>query len=52
MRSAGTIGPEFERMAKFGSLTPDMWMRNATGSPVGADAMLQATERSLRQLGG
>ena len=52
MKSAGTIGPEFERMAKFGSLTPDMWMRNATGSPVGAGAMLQATERSLKQLGG
>lgn len=52
MRSAGTIGPEFERMAKFGSLAPDLWMRNATGSPVGADAMLKAVERSLRQLGG
>ena len=52
MRSAGTIGPEFERMAKFGSLAPDLWMRNATGSPVSADAMLQAAERSLKQLGG
>jgi hypothetical protein len=52
MRSAGTVGPEFERMAKFGSLAPDLWMRNATGSPVGADGMLQAAERSLRQLGG
>lgn len=52
MRSAGTIGPEFERMAKFGSLAPDLWMRNATGSPVGADAMLKAVQRSLRQLGG
>jgi hypothetical protein len=52
MRSAGTVGPEFERMAKFGGLAPDLWMRNATGSPVGADAMLQAAERSLKQLGG
>jgi hypothetical protein len=52
MRSTGRIGPEFERMAKFGSLAPDLWMRNATGSPVGADAMLQAVERSLKQLGG
>jgi hypothetical protein len=52
MRSAGMIGPEFERMAKFGSLAPDLWMRNATGSPVGADPMLKAVERSLRQLGG
>jgi hypothetical protein len=44
---AGKIGPEFERMAKFGSLAPDLWMKNATGAPVGPAALLHATERAL-----
>ena len=51
MRKAGNIGPEFERMARFGSLAPDLWMKNASGAPVGADAMLNATERALKQMG-
>ena len=50
MRTAGAIGPEFERMAKFGSLAPDLWMENATGAPVGPEALLRATERALRQI--
>jgi hypothetical protein len=44
---AGKIGPEFERMAKFGSLAPDLWMKHATGAPVGPAALLHATERAL-----
>jgi hypothetical protein len=47
MRAKGAIGPEFERMATFGSLAPDLWMKNATGAPVGAEALLAATERAL-----
>lgn len=47
MRSAGAIGPEFERMCRFGSLAPDLWMKNATGAPVGTEALLAATERAL-----
>jgi hypothetical protein len=43
----GNLGAEFERMARYGSLPPDMWMKNATGAPVGAAALLQATERAL-----
>jgi hypothetical protein len=43
----GNLGAEFERMARYGSLPPDMWMKNATGSPVGAGALLGATERAL-----
>jgi hypothetical protein len=50
MRTAGSIGPEFERMAKFGSLAPDLWMENATGAPVGPEALLTATERALQQI--
>jgi hypothetical protein len=34
-------------MARYGSLPPDMWMKNATGAPVGAAALLGATERAL-----
>jgi len=51
MRKAGSIGPEFERMAVMGRLAPDLWMENATGSPVGAEALLEATERALRNPG-
>jgi hypothetical protein len=47
MSKAGSIGPEFERMAKMGRVTPDLWMENATGKPVGPEALLEATERAL-----
>jgi hypothetical protein len=47
MEKAGNIGPEFERMSKYGSVTPDQWMRHATGAPVGAGALIHATERAL-----
>ncbi|HEX6177954.1 MAG TPA: hypothetical protein VF057_06310, partial [Thermoanaerobaculia bacterium] len=47
MEKAGNIGPEFERMSRIGSVTPDLWMRQATGAPVGAEALLAATERAL-----
>jgi hypothetical protein len=43
----GNLGAEFERMSRYGSLPPDMWMKNATGAPVGAGALLQATTRAL-----
>ena len=52
MRKAGKVGDEFERMAKEGSVTPDMWMINATGKPVGAEALLDAAERSLAKVQG
>ena len=48
MEKAGAIGPEFERMAKFGSVTPDLWMINATGKPVGPDALLEATAKAVK----
>lgn len=50
MKKSGAIGPEFERMAKTGRATPDMWMINATGKPVGAEALLSATEQALGQV--
>jgi len=50
MKKAGAIGPEFERMAKMGDVTPDLWMINATGKPVGADALLEATKQALAKV--
>ena len=34
-------------MAKMGDVTPDLWMENATGKPVGAEALLEATQKAL-----
>jgi hypothetical protein len=51
MKKTGNIGPEFERMARIGDVTPDLWMTQATGRPVGPEAMLEATERALHQVG-
>src|SRR5688572_15205787 len=48
MEKAGNIGAEFERMSKYGSLAPDLWMKNATGSPVSAAALLHAAEEALK----
>ena len=42
-----SVGVEFERMARFGSVTPDLWMVNATGAPVGPEPLLRATEAAL-----
>lgn len=50
MREAGNIGVEFERMAVTGRIAPDLWMRNATGSDVGPEALIEATERALKEL--
>jgi hypothetical protein len=52
MKKAGNIGKEFERMARVGRVTPDLWMRNATGSQVGAEAMIAAAEQALEQVTG
>jgi hypothetical protein len=50
MEKAGAIGPEFERMAKLGNIAPDLWMRQATGSPVGPEALLAETEKALAEV--
>jgi hypothetical protein len=50
MERAGAIGPEFERMAKLGNLAPDLWMTEATGAPVGPDALLAETEKALTSI--
>lgn len=50
VRKTGAVAAEVERMSRIGSIAPDLWMQQATGSPVGAGAMLAATERALEQL--
>jgi hypothetical protein len=51
MKKTGSIGPEFERMAKMGDVTPDLWMEHATGRPVGPEALLGATQTALTVVG-
>jgi hypothetical protein len=50
IEKTGAIGPEFERMAKMGNVTPDMWMKHATGAPVGPEALLTETEKALAEI--
>ena len=47
MTQMGGIGPEFERIAKMGRVTPDLWMIHATGRPVGPEALLAAAQNAL-----
>jgi hypothetical protein len=50
VEKAGNLGGEFERMATVGSVVPDVWMKKATGAPVGPEAVVHATEKALREL--
>ncbi|MEO6774770.1 MAG: hypothetical protein ABI467_17475 [Kofleriaceae bacterium] len=47
--SKATFGKEFERVAKLGRISPDLWMEQATGKPVGTASLLEATRRALDQ---
>jgi hypothetical protein len=49
MEKAGNLGTEFERMATLGSIAPDLWMKKATGAPVGPEALLAATKKALSE---
>jgi hypothetical protein len=49
VRKAGALGPEFERMARYGSVAPDLWMQNAVGEAVSAGALLRAADAALRR---
>jgi hypothetical protein len=48
IKKVGKLGPEVERMTRFGKVAPDLWMEHATGSPVSAVPLIEATERALR----
>jgi hypothetical protein len=47
VKQKGKLGPEFERMASYGAVTPDLWMEHATGAPVSAASLLRATQAAL-----
>jgi hypothetical protein len=49
---AGDLGGEFERMSRIGRLTPDLWMQQASGAPVGPEAMLAAAAEALAEVTG
>jgi len=34
----------------MGDVTPDLWMENASGKPVGPDALLEATKWALSRV--
>jgi hypothetical protein len=50
MKKTGKIGPEVERVTRQGRIAPDLWMKGATGAPVGPEAMLAAAQRALEQV--
>jgi hypothetical protein len=41
------IAPEIERMCRIGRLAPQVWMQQAVGSPISAEAMIRAAEESI-----
>ncbi len=43
----GPLGAEFERMTRYGAVTPDQWMVNATGKPISPEPLLRATAAAL-----
>lgn len=49
VKKGSSVGIEVERMVKSGSIAPDLWMKNATGSLVGSEALLSATEQALKE---
>jgi hypothetical protein len=52
LKRVGKFGAEFERMASYGAVTPDVWMQHATGQPVSSASLLSAAERALQRLTG
>jgi hypothetical protein len=47
---SGNLGAEFERMCLAGNISPDLWMKKATGKPVGPESLLAAAEQALDRL--
>lgn len=52
MEKAGNFGAEFERVARIGSVSPDLWMIEATGAPVGPEALIAASAAALEVIEG
>ncbi|HND10380.1 MAG TPA: hypothetical protein PLY80_08075, partial [Pseudomonadota bacterium] len=43
----GSLGSEFERMAKMGAVTPDLWLQHATGAKLSTAPLLRMTQAAL-----
>jgi hypothetical protein len=50
MKSTGSVGEEFDRIARIGRVAPDLWMMEATGAKVGPQALLSATKIALKEM--
>lgn len=50
IEKSGDVAGEVERMCRFGNIAPDLWMQQATGSPVGAEALLAATAEAVKEV--
>ncbi len=46
-----SLGEDMERMCAQGRLTPDVWMKEAVGSPISAEPLIKAVEFALKQVG-
>jgi hypothetical protein len=44
-----SLGSEIERITSQGALTPDLWMKGATGAPVSAEPIIRAAARALER---
>jgi len=44
------LAGEMERMCSQGRLLPDLWMKNAVGSPVSAEPLIRAAEKALEEI--
>jgi hypothetical protein len=51
-KQKGSMGSEFERICKLGSITPDAWLRQALGAPLSAAPLLAATEAAYAKTAG
>jgi len=47
-----SLATEMERMCKQGDLAPQVWMKQAVGSPISAQPMIDAAGESVKAMGG
>jgi len=50
LKSAMNFGEEIERITTLGNILPDIWMKAATGSTVGADALIESAKKAYEKL--
>lgn len=47
-----SLAREMERMCKLGRLTPQVWMKQAVGAPISAQALIDAAEKAVAEIKG